>query len=98
MRIKNPHFIPNKQENATNKQFYEINDTALIRTELHTTFQDIYKLQPNIDTSPNSLTNFLCSDNDTKPLEEFNKRKIPKIIANSMEGMLTIDELTHCLK
>ena len=97
LRIKNPHFNPNVQENATNKPFYEITDTTLIRTELHTTFQDIYKLQPNIDTSPNSLTNFLCSDNDTKPLQELNKRKISKRLANSMEGMLTTDELTHCL-
>ena len=68
-----------------------------IRKELHTAFQDIYKQQPNLDTSHNAITHFLSSDGDTKPLEELEKRKIPKRLANSMEGMLTTQELTHCL-
>ena len=63
-----------------NKCFYELTDTKQIRTELHTTFQDIYKLQTNLDTSPNALTNFLCLDGDTKPLDELEKRKIPKTL------------------
>ena len=97
LRIKNPHFNSDKQEDATNKPFFEITDTKQIRRELHTAFQDIYKIQTNLDTSQNALTDFLCSDGDTKPLEELEKRKIPKILANSMEGMLTTEELTHCL-
>ena len=97
LRIKNPNFNTDKKEDATNKQYFEITDTKQIRTELHTTFQDIYKLQANLDTSTNALTDFLCSDGDTKPLEELKKRQIPKTLANSMEGMLTIEELTHCL-
>ena len=97
LRIKNPNFDINKKEDATNKPFFEITDTTQIRTELHTAFQDIYKLQPNIDTSQNAITHFLSSDGDTKPLEELEKRKIPKILANSMEGMLTTQELTYCL-
>ena len=71
-------------------------DNKQIQTELHTAFQDIYKLQPNLDTSQNALTDLLCTDGDTKPLEELERRKIPKRLANSMEGMLTTHELTHC--
>ena len=97
LRIKNPNFNIDKQEDATNKPFFEITDTKQIRRELHTAFQDIYKLQPNIDISQNAITHFLSSDGDTKPLEELEKRKIPKRMANSMEGMLTTQELTHCL-
>ena len=97
LRIKNPNYDPNKIENATNKQFFEMTDNKQIRTELHTAFQDIYKLQTNLDTSPNALTDFLCTDGDTQPLEELEKRKISKRLSNSMEGMLTTHELTHCL-
>ena len=97
LRIKNPNLSPNKQQDATNKQFYELTNTTQIRREIHTAFQDIYKLQTDLDTSPNALRDFLCSDGDTKPLEELEKRKIPKIVANTMEGMLSTKELTHCL-
>ena len=44
LRIKNPNFNPNKQQDATNKQFYELTNTTQIRREIHTAFQDIYKL------------------------------------------------------
>ena len=97
LRIKNPTFDISKREDATNKPYFELTDTTQIRTELHSAFQDIYKLQPTLDTSQNSLTDFLCSDGDTKPLEELENRKLPKRLANTMEGMLTTDELTHCL-
>ena len=46
LRIKNPIFNPNKEVDATNKPHYEITDTKQIRTELHTAFRDIYKIQP----------------------------------------------------
>ena len=97
LRVKNPNFNPDMNEDATNKQYYEITNTDQIRTEIHTTFQDIYNTQANLDTSPNSLTNFLNSDGDTQPLEELKKRKISRDLANTMEGMLTEEELTHCL-
>ena len=97
LRIKNPNYNPDRREDATNKPYFEITDSKQIRTELHTTFQDIYKTQNDLDTSPNALKNFLCSDGDTKPFEELQKRKITKRMSHSMEGMLTTDELTHCL-
>ena len=97
LKIKNPNFNPNKEQDATNKPFFELTDTKQIRRELHTAFQDIYKIQTNLDTTQNALTDFLNSDGDTKPLEELEKRKIPKKLANTMEGMLTTEELTHCL-
>ena len=40
---------------------------------------------------------FLNSDNDTKPLEVLEQRKITQQKAQEMEGMLTIDELTSSL-
>ena len=79
LRIKNPNFDNNKLEDATNKPFYEITNSKQINTELHATFQEIYKQQQNLDTSPNALKDFLCTDNDTKPMEELEKRKITKI-------------------
>ena len=97
LRIKNPHYNPINPENATNKPYYEITEPTQIRTELHAAFQTIYNDQPQLDTSPDALTKFLCSDGDTKPLEELEKRKIPRHLANSMEGMLTTEELTKCL-
>ena len=74
LRIKNPHYNPAKQEDATNKLFYEITNSNHIRAELQSSFQDIYKLQPELDKSQSALTNFLCSDDDTKPLEELESR------------------------
>ena len=37
------------------------------------------------------------SDGDTAPMEELNKRKLPTNIKKSMEGLLTIKELTHAV-
>ena len=97
LRVKNPIFNPHNPEDATNNSHFEITDSTQIRTELHDTFQNIYKKQPDLDTTPEALTNFLCSDGDTKPLEELHHRKIHRNISTSMEGMLTTNELTHCL-
>ena len=44
LKIKNPNFNPDKELDATNKLFYELTNSKQIRTELHTAFQDIYKL------------------------------------------------------
>ena len=80
LRIKNPSFDENKQEDATNIPFFEITNSKQINIELHTTFQDIYKHQQNLDTSQNALKDFLCTDNDTKPMEELENRKITKLL------------------
>ena len=97
LRIINPHFNETLQENATNKKYYEITDPKQIRSQMYTTFQEIYTAQPDLDTSPDALFNFLSSDEDTKPLEELNKRQITRQLSNSMEGLLTVEELTKCL-
>ena len=97
LRIKNPKFNPNQKEDATNIPYFEITDSQQIRMELHTEFQNIYKAQSDLNTSQDAITEFLCSDGDTKPLEELQNRRIPRNISNSMEGMLTTNELTNCL-
>ena len=97
LRIKNPKFNPNMREDATNIPYFEITDSTQIRRELHNEFQNIYKAQPNLNTTQDAITEFLCSDGDTKPLEELQNRKIPRNLSNSMEGMLSTTELTNCL-
>ena len=92
-KSQKPKFRPNKNQDATNKQYYEITNTDQIRTEIHTTYKNIYKTQTDLDTSPNSLTNFLNSNGDTQPLEELEKRKISRNLANTMKE----EEKTHCL-
>ena len=97
LRIKNPNYNETLPENATNKKYYEITEPTQIRSEMHTTFQEIYNTQAQLDTSPDALLNFLSSDGDTEPQNELNKRRLNRELANSMEGMLTTQELTRCL-
>ena len=97
LRIRNPHFNETLPENATNKRYYEITEPHQIRTEMHATFQHIYNAQANLQTTPDSINTFLCSDGDTEPLQELKRRQITKQLSNSMEGMLTTKELTRCL-
>ena len=35
------------------------------------------------------------SDGDTAPMDELRKRKISKEMSDNMEGLLTLEELTH---
>ena len=37
------------------------------------------------------------SDGDTAPMEELRKRKISKEMSDNMEGLLTLEELTHAV-
>ena len=97
LRIKNPNFNETLPENAINKKYYEITEPKQIRTEMHTAFQEIYKTQAQLDTSHDALRNFLSSDGDTEPQNELNRRRLSRELANSMEGMLTTEELTKCL-
>ena len=68
-----------------------------MRTEMHSTFRDIYKLQENLNLAPTALQDYLNSDGDTEPMNELNKRKIQKQDSLNMEGLLTTEELTHAL-
>ena len=62
--------------------FSNITEINLIQHEMHSAFQQIYQKQDNIYTSPDALKNFLNSNNDME---------------HSMEGLLTLNEVTHSL-
>ena len=60
-------------------------------------FQSIYKKQDMLATSSNDLLNFLNSDNDIRPTRELLKKRLTPHMANSMEGLLTEEELEFAL-
>ena len=97
LRIPNTKFNPLLPDTALNMKFYTITDDDLIRYEMKTAFQNIFKAQPNLNNSKDDIKSFLNSDNDTKPMEELLKRKITPQKAQSMEGLLTTHELTNSL-
>jgi hypothetical protein len=78
IRIKNPYYNANLPEEATNKKYFEITDSNIIRTHTHSTFQDIYTIQPDLNNTQNALEDYINSDSDTEPLAELNRRKISK--------------------
>ena len=98
-RLRVPNTLHNKNlpETADNLKFINITDSTLIQHEMHTTFQKIYQKQDELNTTSDALPNFLNSDNDTEPLAELNRRRLTPDMAHSMEGLLTLDELTHSL-
>ena len=46
LRIKNPGHNPALPPSIANKDYFEVTENKLINSELHSTFRDIYKLQP----------------------------------------------------
>ena len=69
----------------------------MIRSELHTTFKDIYKLHHNLNLDPTAIEDYMNSDGDTAPMDELRKRKTSQEMSNSMEGLLTLEELTNAV-
>ena len=55
-------------------------------------YQKIYNEQQDVTSTQDDIKTFLQMD-DNSPREEFLKRKLPKDMADSMEGDLTMDEL-----
>ena len=60
-------------------------------------FQGIYNKDNEIQGSQHDIKEFLDMDNDTAPWEALEKRRLSKEHAESMEGDLTLDELTEAL-
>ena len=56
-------------ESAANIDYFNVTESQAINSELHSTFNTIYKHQPNLDNSHNALNNYLNSDGDTAPKE-----------------------------
>ena len=74
-------------------------DVHEINNILVDTFQNIYNIQNDLNTSEEDIIDFLNGDNDTKPYEELKRRrdKVPKKLFDNMEGKLTDDELHSAL-
>ena len=97
IKVKNPGFNEELPEDATDKKYFEITDSTLIRTEMHTTFKEIYKKTST--THPSALEDYLNSYGDGEPLAELNRRRINKQDSLKMEGLLSLQNLhTHSLK
>ena len=90
-------YNPNLPTNSTNRDYFNVTESSQINTELHSTFKDIYKLQTNLNHTKNALADYLNSDGDTAPMEELQRRKLPRALKQSMEGLLTIKELTEAV-
>ena len=58
--------------------------------------QDIFRKQDILE-GPFVIENFLTSQGDTKPLLELNRRKLNNEQRDSLEGQITLDELTRSL-
>ena len=97
LRIPNTRFNPLLPESALNMKYFTITDDDLIRYEMKTAFQNIFKAQPNLNNNIDDIKNFLNSDRDSKPMEELQKRKVTPQKAQNMEGLLTTHELTNSL-
>ena len=59
LRVKNPNHIPELPESAANREYFNVTESQAINNELHSTFNSIYKHQPNLDTSQDALSNYL---------------------------------------
>ena len=78
LRVKNPNHNPAAPPSIENKEYFEVTESPQINTELHSTFRDIYKLQPNLNLTNTALEDYMNSDGDTAPMEELEKRKLTK--------------------
>ena len=78
-------------------QHNAITNSELIRYEMTSAFQNIFNAQPNLHNSTQHIIEYLNSDGDNAPYEELCKKRITPDVAQSMEGLLTLEELTDCL-
>ena len=98
LRIPNKFFNDKLPEHPlTNIKYFIVTDQSLIRLEMQAAFQSIYNKQDMLATSSNDLLNFLNSDNDIRPTRELMQKRLTPHMANSMEGLLTEEELEHAL-
>ena len=97
LRIPNTKFNPLLPESAVNMKYFSITNSNLIRYEMTSAFQKIFDTQPDMHNDTQDIINFLNSDGDTAPYQEICKKQITPETAQSMEGLLTLDELTNSL-
>ena len=77
-KSKKNHFNPNLPINLANRDYFNVTESSQINTELHSTFKEIYKLQPNLNHTRDALADYMNSDGNTAPMEELQRRKLPR--------------------
>ena len=90
-------FDPNRDEGVDNVKYNIFNSQSVILDKVSGKFQTFYDKQPNLKTSSEELLEFLKSDEDDSPFQEFNSRKIPAWMKRDMEGKLNAKELKDAL-
>ena len=76
---------------------YETTDQDTIRKATKTFYQKIYDKNNSVNPTKQSIKEFLDMDGNTSPWEALNNKRIPKEMAESMEGDLTPKELEEAL-
>ena len=84
-----------KQKNSKEKK--EISSQEEIRKETQKFFQTIYNKQDDVTPSTEEIKDFLKMDDDNSPWETLRNRRLPKELADSLEGDLTMKELHEAL-
>ena len=97
LNILNPNFNKLAPESLTNIKYFPITNGESIREEARHSFQKIFDHQDNLKTNKEDIIGFLNSDGDTAPMEALAKRRLTRNEAMSMEGLLTMEELTTTL-
>ena len=97
LNIPNPNFDKDVAESLMNIKYFPITNGDAIREEARHSFQKIFDLQDKLKTNTNDIINYLNSDGDAGPMEALTYRRITREDAMSMEGPLTIEELTTAL-
>ena len=75
----------------------EVTDPIKVRDEMKNFYQSIFNKQEVLEGSE-AITNFLTSQGDTEPLLELNRRKLSDAQRDSLEGQITLEELTSALQ
>ena len=76
----------------------ETTDQKVIQDYTKSFYQKSDNEQHKVTPTQDDIKEFLLMDDDNSPWENFLQRKLPKEMADSMEGDLTMDELQeHCL-
>ena len=79
-------YDPNREEGLDNIKYNVYNSQPVILDKVRGTFQSFYDKQPNLKTSSEELLEFLKSDEDESPFQEFNSSYlIPTWLRNRME-------------
>ena len=91
--------LHNHNSNNSNDEpkTYETTDQDTIRKATKTFYQKIYNKNNSVNPSKQRIKEFLDMDGNTSPWEALNKKRIPKEMAESMEGDLTHKELEDAL-